>query len=307
MTNAQNIKSYLSPNGAARAINAKSAGVLFSGDCLSLLKEIPSNTFHMVVTSPPYCMGKEYETSNSVHDFIEAHKVLLPEIVRITRPGGSICWQVGYHVKQQSVYPLDYAVFSLLEGNSNVILRNRIIWSFAHGLHGSSRFSGRHETILWYTKGENFTFNLDAVRIPQKYPGKRHYKGPNRGELSGNPKGKNPGDVWDIPNVKGNHVEKVEHPCQFPVALIQRLIRGLTPRNGLIFDPFMGSGSTGVAAAIERRRFVGAEIDPDYVKIAKVRISEAYAGKAKFRPLEKPIYMPSPGLSVAQRPEHFTI
>ncbi|MCL0184432.1 site-specific DNA-methyltransferase, partial [Klebsiella pneumoniae] len=111
-------------------------------------------------------------------------------------------------------------------------------------------------------------FNLDEVRIPQKYPGKRSYKGPNKGQLSGNPIGKNPSDVWDIPNVKANHIEKTIHPCQFPVTIPQRLIKALTNKNGLVLDPFMGSGTTEVAALVEGRRFVGSEIQKSYFDIS---------------------------------------
>jgi adenine-specific DNA-methyltransferase len=250
-------------------------------------------------------MGKEYETSSSVEDFIAGHKAILPEIVRITRDGGSICWQVGYHVTNQSVYPLDYPVFAILESCKDIFLRNRIIWTFGHGLHATSRFSGRHETILWFTKGADYHFDLDSVRIPQKYPGKRHYKGPHKGELSGNPKGKNPGNVWEIPNVKRNHVEKLDHPCQFPVGLADRLVRALCPQDGVVFDPFMGSSSTGVAAIVNGRRFLGAEISKKYTALACERMLMAYAGTVPFRPAEQPIFVPTGREAIARRPEHF--
>lgn len=308
LTPAKKIKIYRSVSAAAKAAKSKASYVsLFSGDSIDLLRAMPADSVDLTVTSPPYCMGREYEKSHSVDDFIEAHKIILPEIVRITRPGGSICWQVGHHISAQGAYPLDYAIFSLLQDNEAVTLRNRIVWTFSHGLHGAVRFSGRHETVLWYTKGPKYHFDLDAVRVPQKYPGKRHYKGPLKGEYSGNPKGKNPGDVWNIPNVKGNHVEKVDHPCQFPVALVQRLVRGLCPAKGLVLDPFMGSGSAGVAAALEGRRFVGAELDSDYLAIARRRIREAFAGEARIRPLDRPIHEPDPRSAVARRPEHFLI
>ena len=154
-------------------------------------------------------------------------------------------------------------------------LRNRIIWTFGHGLNPSQRFSGRHETILWFTKGETYSFNLDSVRVPQKYPGKKSYRGNKKGEYSGNPLGKNPTDVWDIPNVKANHVEKTEHPCQFPVAIPSRFIKALTLEDGVILDPYMGSGTTGVAAVLEGRKFIGAEIQENYYKIATDRIQQA--------------------------------
>tara|TARA_R110002074_G_scaffold361132_1_gene534126 strand:+ start:2066 stop:3001 length:936 start_codon:yes stop_codon:yes gene_type:complete len=301
-------KTYKTVRAAVReAMSSKTRAVIFNGDSLNLVRALPDNSVNLTVTSPPYCMGREYEKSNSIRDFIEAHKIMLPEIVRITKPGGSICWQIGHHISQQVAYPLDYAVFALMQEIPGVSLRNRIVWTFSHGLHNSTRFSGRHETVLWFTKGANYHFDLDAVRVPQKYPGKRHYKGPLKGEFSGNPKGKNPGDVWSIPNVKGNHIEKSDHPCQFPVALVQRLARALCPDGGLIFDPYMGSGSAGVAALLENKKFLGAEIQTEYVEIAKNRLTETIEGNARFRPLDRPIYEPTPDTTLTKLPEHFVI
>lgn len=299
------VSEYRSPKSAARAIEARGGAVLFHGDCLDLLKALPDNSVQLSVTSPPYCMGKEYEISNSVEDFISAHKVIMPEVVRLTKEGGSVCWQVGYHVKGQVVFPLDYAVFSIMQAFPDMVLRGRVIWTFGHGLHTTTRFSGRHETILWFSKGTDYYFDLDAVRVPQKYPGKRHYKGPRKGEFSGNPKGKNPGDVWEIPNVKCNHIEKLDHPCQFPVGLADRLVRALSPEQSLVLDPFMGSCSTGVAAVSNGRRFAGAEIDSKYFGLARNRLRAAAKGVVRMRPADKPIHVPSSNDAVARRPEHF--
>ncbi|UFX48938.1 site-specific DNA-methyltransferase [Bradyrhizobium sp. 41S5] len=163
-------------------------------------------------------------------------------------------------------------------------LRNRIIWTFGHGAHAAHRFSGRYETILWFTKGDDYYFNLDRVQVPQKYPGKRHYRGPKKGDFSGNPAGKNPSDVWEIPNVKSLHIEKTAHPCQFPVALVQRCIRSMTPSGGLVVDPFMGSGSSAVASVLEQRSFMGCDIESKYVKIAKRRVKLAEKGQPVHRP-----------------------
>ena len=171
-------------------------------------------------------------------------------------------------------------------------LRNRIIWHFGHGLHCSKRFSGRYETIMWFSKSDNYTFNLDAVRIPQKYPNKKYFKGPNAGKLSCNPLGKNPSDVWNIPNVKNNHIEKTIHPCQFPVELIERLVLALTNENDWVFDPFLGVGTTIIASIINKRRGMGSEIMDEYIKLAKERINLAFEGELKTRPMNKPIYDP---------------
>lgn len=283
----------------------KSSYQLIQGNCFEHLKEMKSESVDLTITSPPYFMGKEYDRSTKIEDFISDHKKIFPEIIRITKPGGSVCWQVGYHIKEGVTTPLDAIIFSILQDSKDVQLRNRIIWTYGHGLHGTRRFSGRHETILWYTKGSEYHFDLDSVRVPQKYPGKTYYKGEKKGEFSGNPKGKNPSDIWEIPNVKANHIEKTDHPCQFPVALAQRLVRALCPENGTVFDPFMGSGSTGVAALLENRNFIGCELKEEYHQIAEERCSGVKNGSTIIRPLDRPVLIPTQGMAVARKPEHF--
>ena len=126
--------------------------------------------------------------------------------------------------------------------------------------------------------------------MPAKYPGKKHFKGPNAGKFSGNPLGKNPEDVWNIPNVKSNHVEKTEHPCQFPVGLIERFVLSLTNPGDLVFDPFAGVASAGVAAALHQRRFWGCELMPSYAKTGVERLQETLEGSAKYRPHDRALY-----------------
>lgn len=271
--------------------------VLWNGDVLSLLKLLPNEKlFDLVVTSPPYNLGKEYESKVTLDAYLEWQGKIVDEICRRLKPNGSICWQVGNYVDNGHIVPLDILLHPLFIKNG-LKLRNRIVWRFGHGLHSKRRFSGRYEVVMWYTNGDDYTFNLDAVRIPSKYPGKRHYKGPKVGEYSSNPLGKNPEDiweipdeVWEIPNVKSNHIEKTSHPCQFPVGLIERLVLALSNTDDLVFDPFLGVGSSGVAAALHKRRFIGAELKRQYADVAKRRIMAALKGKAKYRPHSKPIY-----------------
>jgi adenine-specific DNA-methyltransferase len=274
---------------------------------MDLLAELPDESVSLTISSPPYCMGKEYERAQTVDDFIREQQEVLPEIVRVTKPGGSICWQVGYHVKSRggAIYPLDFAVFAVVQDIPGLVLRNRIVWTYGHGFNAVNKFSGRHETVLWFTKGTRYIFDLDAVREPQKYPGKRQTHGPRKGDFSCNPLGKNPGDVWSIPNVKAKHVEKVGHPCQFPVGLVERLVRALSPKNGIVFDPYMGSASAGVGAILNGRRFLGVEIKREYVKMAVERLRLAHAGTVPYRPVDKPILIPPPGSAVSKRPAHF--
>ena len=283
---------------------------IFNDDCNNILRHIKPESVDLIVTSPPYCMKKAYESpEDDISTFQQCHRDIFNKIYKLLKPGGSICWQVGYHVSGACVIPLDYIVYEIFMKRSRnyrypLVLRNRIVWTFGHGLNSERRFSGRHETILWFTKGDFATFNLDAVRIPQKYPGKRAYKGKNKGQLTGNPLGKNPSDVWDIPNVKANHVEKTDHPCQYPVAIPSRLIRALTGPEALVLDPFMGSGSTGVAAILEKRSFIGIEKDTKYFQIAQKRLNDAKNGVVRVRP-DVPVQVVDKRMSVAKLPEEF--
>jgi len=228
------------------SFSKENIATLYLGDCLNFLSQIPDRSIQLVVTSPPYNIGKEYEKKLNIKKYVSQQSQVIDECVRVLKDKGSICWEIGNYVDDGEIIPLDILLYDCFKSNG-LKLRNRIVWHFGHGLHCSKRFSGRYETILWFTKRENYSFNLDAVRIPQKYPGKKHFKGPNIGQYSSNPKGKNPSDVWDIPNVKSNHVEKTCHPCQFPVALVQRLVLALSNEGDIVFDPFLGVGSTAVA------------------------------------------------------------
>jgi adenine-specific DNA-methyltransferase len=266
--------------------------VFYGGDCLDLFKKIPDNSIKLIITSPPYNIGKEYEKKLSIDHYIEQQSRVIAESVRVLSPSGSICWQVGNYVSNGSIIPLDIALYPVFV-QLGLTLRNRIIWHFEHGLHCSKRFSGRYETVNWFTKSNDYTFNLDQVRVPQKYPGKKHFKGPRAGEYSGNPKGKNPGDVWDIPNVKSNHVEKTEHPCQFPVELIERFVLSLTNPDEWVLDPFLGTGTSIVAAIRHGRRGMGAETMKKYVEISMDRIQQEMNGTLRTRPMNRPIYDPA--------------
>ena len=135
-------------------------------------------------------------------------------------------------------------------------------------------------------------FNLDPIRVPSKYPNKKHFKGPKKGQLSSNPLGKNPSDIWEIPNVKNNHVEKVDHPCQFPVGLVERLVLGLTNEGDNVLDPYIGVGSSAIAALKHNRSAYGCDLEKKYIETAWERIHELRAGTLRTRPMDKPVYEP---------------
>ncbi len=261
-------------------------------DNLKFMRRLDDESMELIVTSPPYNIGKEYEKKKSKDIYIEEQAACIAEAVRVLSPTGSVCWQVGNHVDNGEVFPLDIILYPIFK-NHGLQLRNRIVWTFGHGLHCQKRFSGRHETILWFTKTEDYTFNLDPVRVPSKYPNKKHFKGPNKGKISSNPLGKNPMDVWDIPNVKSNHVEKTDHPCQFPIGLVERLVLSLTNEGDSVLDPYLGVGSSAIAALKHDRSAYGCDLDQGYIDIAWERIHAFRAGILRTRPMNKPVYDPN--------------
>ena len=284
------------------------------GDSLTVLKKIEDGKFDLILTSPPYNIGKSYEIKTSIEKYLEPQEEIIDELVRTLSDKGNLCWQVGNYVDKGEIFPLDIFYYEIFKKHG-LKLRNRIVWHFGHGLHASNRFSGRYETMLWFSKTDDYIFNLDNVRVPSKYPGKLHFKGPKKGQPSGNPLGKNPSDIWEIiqqdwdtgmwniPNVKSNHPEKVDHPCQFPIELVERCVLALTNENSWVLDPFSGVGSTVLGAIKNNRNAIGIEKEEAYCKIAKQRIEDLKEGRLKVRPINKPIHKPTGNDKVSQVPE----
>lgn len=297
-------------------INADTDYAIKNGECLTILKKIDEDKFDLILTSPPYNIGKSYETKTSIEKYLETQEEIISELVRTLSDKGNLCWQVGNFVDKGEVFPLDIFYYQIFKKHG-LKLRNRIVWHFGHGLHASNRFSGRYETLLWFSKTDDYIFNLDNVRIPSKYPGKRHFKGPKKGQPSGNPLGKNPSDIWeiveqdwdkamwDIPNVKSNHPEKTEHPCQFPIELVERCVLALTNEGSWVLDPFAGVGSTVIGAIKNNRNGIGIEKEKEFCKIANKRIEDLKEGRLKIRPINKPIHKPTGKDSVTQIPKEW--
>jgi adenine-specific DNA-methyltransferase len=259
---------------------------------LAFMRPLKGGSMQLIVTSPPYNIGKAYEAKASLDAYIQSQAKVISECVRLLDPHGSLCWQVGNHVQGGEIFPLDIVLYPIFREHG-LKLRNRIVWHFEHGLHCSKRLSGRYETVMWFTKSDDYIFNLDSIRVPSKYPGKKYFKGPKMGQLSCNPLGKNPGDVWIFPNVKNNHVEKTIHPCQFPVELVERLVLALTESGGAVLDPYMGVGSAVLAANMHGRAGYGCDVVQEYVDIAWERVRALRSGTLRTRPMSKPVYDPT--------------
>ncbi|GAA0276427.1 site-specific DNA-methyltransferase [Alteraurantiacibacter aestuarii] len=297
-------------------------GKIISSAAEDALEDIEDKSCRLVLTSPPYNIGKEYERDHrrSIDEYIEWLKPIIQQTAKKVSDNGSICWQTGNYVEGGEVFPLDYFFYSIFK-DLGFKLKNRIIWHFNFGLNATSRFSGRYETLLWWSKSDAPVFNLDKVRVRQLYPGKRHpsTKGAKAGRLSGNSKGKNPSDfwtfepevglklqpIWDLPNVKANHPEKTFHPCQFPVELAERCILALTQPGDTVLDPFVGAGTSAVAAVINGRNAIGIDRDPRYAELARQRVALALDGDLSIRDFGKPTAHPRPGQQVAKVPEEW--
>lgn len=304
-----NVQESFTPDGTA---------VILAGDSAQTLAALPAGSVKLIITSPPYNIGKAYETATGLDAYLANLTPVVDQLIRVLAHNGSLCWQVGNYVDNSEIFPLDIFYYPFFK-QRGLKLRNRIVWYFDHGLHASKRLSGRYEVMLWFTKSDTYTFNLDDVRVPSKYPGKTHFKpGDKYGKPSGNPLGKNPSDIWKIvqqdwetalwciPNVKANHPEKTLHPCQFPIELVERCVLALTNPGDWLLDPFSGVGSAMLAALRHDRRAVGCEKDAAYIDIAKQRIADLYDGTLRYRPLGKPVHQPSGREKVSQIPMEWT-
>ncbi len=245
--------------------------LLYCGDSLTLQKKINKSIFNAVITSPPYNIGKEYESIVSVDEYIKWSIEWINGACNLLTDSGCLLLNLGYTSVADTgrAVPLPYLLWDKIP----LFLNQEIVWNYSAGVACKNYLSPRNEKILWYVKDKlNYTFNLDAIRDPNvKYPNsKRH------GKSRVNALGKNPSDVWQIAKVttgkNRSSKERTAHPCQFPVDLINRLVLGFTNKNEVIFDPFVGSGTT-IESCIKNDRYcVGFEIQPSYCEIIKKRI-----------------------------------
>lgn len=258
-------------------------------DVLDFLDGLPDSSVAMHLTSIPYNLGKSYgdcpqaDTMRSTYYHGWMMQVV-SELARTVRDGGVVFVNVGCTTDWQNrMMPLDVLLFEDFR-RAGLTFQSRIVWTVPHGLTPKAKLAGRYETCLVFSKGDNATFNPNAARMPQKNPGKRAFKGSNKGALSGNPYGAWPTDVWsDIPTVRHNHPDRKHgnHPAQFPVALAKRAILLYSMPGDVVCDPFSGSGSTAVGCIETGRHFIGADIFYEELRAKRI----AAAALDSFTPL----------------------
>lgn len=236
---------------------------VYQRDCIEGMRMIPDNSVDLVVTSPPYNIGKSYEKRQPIDAYIEWSNTYLKEIFRVLKPGGNLMLQVGQYVDDNTNnVPLTYLLFQTLV-DIGFKLRQEIIWYFRGGMPAKKKLTGQNEKVMWLYKGDDTPyFDLDSIRVKEW----------QAFDKRNNPNGKNPTDVWEFNRVTGNSKEKTSHPCQFPVVMIDRIVKGWSPINGIVLDTFMGSGTTAVACVNTNRNFIGFETEREYIEIANKRL-----------------------------------
>jgi len=244
-----------------------------------LLTKVPPNSVNAIITSPPYNIGKPYG-GRGRNDLMPwgAYRgwmrVIMCLCARALAHGGVIAIQVG---TTKDNLGRRRRIDCFLDDDlrdEGLVYQNTIASLAQHGLTPSKRLAERWESVLVYRKGEDGVFNANAAATPQKHPGKRAFKGPRKGELSGRPLGAWPTDVWNIEHVKANHRErKWNHPAAYSEDFCRRLILLYTNAGDVVMDPFMGSGTTGACAVALGRRFIGTDLY--CAELARKRIAMA--------------------------------
>lgn len=248
-----------------------------TSDVLDYLDSLPDNSARLFLTSPPYNLGKMYGSAagDSLRHIYWMGWLMqiVSEASRVLKEGGVLALQVGATRDwANQIVPIDMLIHDAIM-KTGLTFQNRITWVIPHGLTPKRRLAGRSETVLIYSKGEPAHFNADSARTPQKQPGKRAFKGPNRGKISSHPLGAWPSDVWQIPNIAANNGEKTGHPCQMPEELARRVIQLYTMPEDLVVDPFSGSGTTHAVCIETGRRFTGCDLM--YADLREVRLAKA--------------------------------
>lgn len=241
---------------------------LICGDAIEVMSTLPSSTVDLVIVDPPYNLGKDYgnnRDSKAWHEYEHFTGAWVEQAIRVLKPSGSIYVFMGVRFISK--------LFTALEDRHGLLFNSWITWHYTQGMGRKVGFSPRHEDILFFNKSRNFTFNLDDVRVPQKYYRQRN-----------NMAGANPGDVWQFSHVHYCSAERVEHPTQKPEALMERIIRASSNPGDIVLDPFVGSGTTSRVAAHLGRRGIGIDINPDYIALARRRIEQAGETLDSFDP-----------------------
>lgn len=238
------------------------------GDATSVMHDLPDGSVSLLIADPPYNLGKDYGNNRDMktwHEYEDFTREWLGEAIRLMTQTGSLYVFMGVRFISR--------LFAILEDEFKLTFNGWITWHYTQGMGRKVGFSPRHDDILYFTKSDQFTFNLDAIRIPQKYFRKRN-----------NMTGANPGDVWQFSHVHYCSAEREQHPTQKPEALMERIILASSNEGELVLDPFVGSGTTCRVANILNRKWIGIDINPAYIAMSEKRMAEKPSTFDSFDP-----------------------
>ena len=235
---------------------------ILQGDSLEVLKRLDNNIADIIIADPPYNLGKDYGNSHDLKGFdeyLEFSRKWISEAYRILKPTGTIYVFMGVRF-------ISY-LYNILDKEYGFFFNSWITWHYTQGLGKTKGFSPRHDDILMFTKSKKYKFNLDDIRIPQKYYRKRN-----------NMRGSNPGDVWEFSHIHYCNENRQAHPTQKPEGLIERMVLASTDKEDLIIDPFSGSGTVVRVCQQLKRNCISVELNPDYIELTKIRLKQPFNG-----------------------------
>jgi len=252
------------------SIPEKCLNNILNQDCIRGMEDLPDNSIDLIIADPPYGLDKDFgNDSDKVkgEEYLEFSKKWTDIAIRKLKDNGSLYIFLTWQYTPE--------VFSLLK--KSLVMLNEIIWDRRVPSMGGStrRYSSVHDNIGFFAKGKKHYFDIDSIRIPYDPETK---KARTRSIFVGKPwleKGCNPKDVWVNSRIHRQDPEREDHPTQKPLLIIERMIRASCPPNGVVLDPFMGTGTTAVASAINKRNFVGFEINPKYHSMSLKRVKRA--------------------------------
>ena len=232
------------------------------GDALQEMQKLEAASVDLIVADPPYNLGKDYGNNHDIKgfdDYLAFSKQWLSEACRLLKPNGTIYVFMGFRF-------ISY-LYNILDRDLGMFFNGWIVWHYTQGIGRTKGFSPRHDDILMFTKSSDYVFNLDDVRIPQKYYRERN-----------NMRGANPGDVWEFSHVHYCNENRQNHPTQKPEGLIERMVLASSHPNAVVLDPFLGSGTTLRVCQQLERQGIGIELNPDYVAMAQTRLQKPFSG-----------------------------
>ena len=232
------------------------------GDALSELPKLESGKFDLIIADPPYNLGKNYgnnQDTQAFDDYLSFSQCWLKAARRLLKPNGTIYVFMGFRF-------ISY-IYDILWRELEMNFNGWIVWHYTQGMGRKRGFSPRHDDILMFTKSKEFIFNLDDIRVPQKYYRERN-----------NMRGANPGDVWEFSHIHYCNENRQDHPTQKPEGLIERMVLASSNEGACVLDPFFGSGTT-LRVCQQLNRFgTGIEINPVYVQTTRDRLRKEFSG-----------------------------